>query len=166
MSVKRLTRISVLAGILYIAQVSLSVIPNVELVSPLILVFSLVFKKDALISIMIFVILEGLFWGFGLWWFSYLYVWPILYFMIVIISKYNVSNDFIVWAIVLGLYGFGFGFLFAIVYLPLSLNAMISYWIAGLSFDLIHGISNFLVTLIIVPRLYQVLILLKERYKF
>lgn len=149
MKTKQLVQIALLASLLYIAQVAFSFLPNIELVSLLILIYSIVFPHLALYAIYIFVLLEGIQWGFGLWWWSYLYVWPILYFVIKILKKYIQEDDRISWSIVLGFYGLIFGMLFAIVYIPVSFHYALTYWISGLSFDVLHAIGNFIVCVLL-----------------
>ena len=78
MKTKELVRDAFLAAILLVLQVSLSWLPNVELVSLLLILYTLVFRRHVWFILYVFVILEGLIYGFGLWWFSYLYVWAIL----------------------------------------------------------------------------------------
>lgn len=163
MKVQKLARISLMGSLLYVSQVSLSFIGNVELVSPLLLVMTLSFKKEALYASFVFVLLEGLFWGFGLWWFSYLYAWPLLYFVIMFFSKFNKDNDFVGWAVLLGFYGLLFGGLFALVYLPFSPNFALIFWINGFIFDVVHAISNFVITLIICKPLYLIIEKIKKQ---
>lgn len=163
MEVKKLVRISLFGSLMFMAQIGLNFIPNVELVSLFILVITLVFDKEGLYASLVFVILEGVQWGFGLWWFSYLYIWPLLYYVIVLIKKFNQNNDFIVWATVLGFFGIAFGFICSLVYLPISLNYAIAYWLAGLFFDIVHGISNFILVLLLGKPLYKMMRQIKYR---
>lgn len=71
---------AVMAGILLIGQVVMSGLPNIEPVSLLVIQFTLFRPKLARWAIAVFVILEGVLYGFGIWWFSYLYIWYILHF--------------------------------------------------------------------------------------
>ena len=71
MKTKELVRDAFLAAILLVLQVSLSWLPNVELVSLLLILYTLVFRRHVWFILYVFVILEGLIYGFGLWWFSY-----------------------------------------------------------------------------------------------
>lgn len=165
MNTKKLVRIAMFAAMLFVGQVGLSFIPNVEVVSLLILCITLVFEKEGLYASFVFVLLEGVQWGFGLWWFSYLYVWPILYFIIIGCKKINPQNDFVIWAIILGFYGLTFGGLFALAYIPVSINYAITYWIAGLTFDVIHAVSNVIVTLLLAKPTYLLLLKIKQTIK-
>ena len=74
-SVKELILFGVLAAILTISQVSLSFIPNVENVSLLITLYSLIYEKKSMYIVVIFVMMMGLIYGFGTWWFGYLIIW-------------------------------------------------------------------------------------------
>lgn len=69
MKTKELVRDAFLAAILLVLQVSLSWLPNVELVSLLLILYTLVFRRHVWFILYVFVILEGLIYGFGLWWF-------------------------------------------------------------------------------------------------
>ena len=61
-----------------VAKNALAFIPNVELVSLLVILFTLYFGKKILFVIPAFILLEGCIYGFGLWWIMYLYTWPLL----------------------------------------------------------------------------------------
>ena len=105
---------ALLGAILLAVQVALAPLPNIELVSLLCLVYTLVYGKRALLSIYTFVLLEGLVYGFGLWWVMYLYVWAILWGIVMLLRR---NRSVILWCLVLGLYGLFFGALCAIPYL-------------------------------------------------
>ena len=66
MKTKELVRDAFLAAILLVLQVSLSWLPNVELVSLLLILYTLVFRRHVWFILYVFVILEGLIYGFGL----------------------------------------------------------------------------------------------------
>lgn len=165
MKTKQLVQTAILGLILYISQVVFSFIPNVEFVSLLILMYAIALPKLSLSAIFVFILLEGLQWGFGLWWWSYLYVWPILYMMVKFLKKYIKQDDVLSWSIVLGFYGLIFGSLFSIVYIPVSLSYAITYWISGLIFDVIHCISNFVLCLLLFKPILNILLRIKETFK-
>lgn len=75
MSTKKITRIALFSAILFASQVALAVLPNVEVVSFLIILFTLLYGKEMYFTVTVFTMLEGLMYGFGMWWWSYLYVW-------------------------------------------------------------------------------------------
>lgn len=150
-----ITMIALLSAILLVIQVALGFLPNIELVSLLILLYTLIFGWKTLYMIYIFVFLEGLIYGFGIWWMNYLYVWTVL-FSLGMIFKKNTSKVF--WSILLGLYGLCFGALCSIPYFIVGGFALgFSYWIGGIPFDLIHGFANLVITLVLFQPLYRVI---------
>ena len=71
--------LSGLFGALLLAvQVVLAPLPNVELVSLLVALYAIEFPRQIPGALAVFVLLEGLIYGFGIWWVMYLYVWPLL----------------------------------------------------------------------------------------
>ena len=136
---------ALLGAILLAVQVALAPLPNIELVSLLCLVYTLVYGKKALLSIYTFVLLEGLVYGFGLWWVMYLYVWAILWGIVMLLRR---NRSVILWCLVLGLYGLFFGALCAIPYLFAGgVGAALSWWISGIPWDLAHCAGNFVIAL-------------------
>ena len=149
--------LGLMTAILLVAQVGMSFLPNIELVSLLIIVYTLVFRKKVLFIIYTFVLLEGLIYGFGTWWISYLYVWTVLAGVTWLLRDMESPLG---WAIVNAAFGLLFGALTAIVNLFISgIGGMVSYWIAGIPFDLLHCAGNFATALV----LYKPLMLLLRR---
>ncbi len=160
MSIYKLTRIALLSAILYVSKVALEFLPNVELVSLLVILYTLVFGKETFLTVTVFNLFELIQWGFGTWWFSYLYVWPLLC-LITLILKKLIKEEILVWAIVSGCFGLIFGSLFAIVYIPINLSYALTYWISGLPWDVWHGVCNFILMLVLGKPLYLLLIRMK-----
>ena len=146
MNTKDIVLIGLLAALLKSAQAILSFLPNIEIVSLLILIFAIRLgaKKTVYITVL-FSTLNILIWGFNLATIGYFFVWS-GYAVVCALLKNLLKNDMNV-AIFLGIYGFIFGALFALIYLPIGYSYAISYWINGLIFDLVHGVSNFIVGL-------------------
>lgn len=160
MSIYKLTRIALLSAILYVSKVALEFLPNVELVSLLVILYTLVFGKETFLTVTVFNLFELIQWGFGTWWFSYLYVWPLLCLITLILNKL-IKEEILVWAIVSGCFGLIFGSLFAIVYIPINLSYALTYWISGLPWDVWHGVCNFILMLVLGKPLYLLLIRMK-----
>ena len=156
MAIKKITRIALLSAILYVSKVVLEFLPNVELVSFLVVIYTLVFGRETLLVITVFNLFEFIQWGFGIWWVSYLYVWPILC-LIVLLLKRMVKEEFLVWGIVSGGFGLAFGGLFALAYLPVDPSYALAYWISGLPWDVWHGVWNFVLVIVLGKPLYRVL---------
>ncbi len=157
MGVKRLVRIAMLGAALYVAQLALAVLPNVELVSLLIVIFTLLFKRDAIYVCLVYVMFTGFQWGFGLWWATYLFVWPL--FAIVVNRLAGViGENWQAWSFVLGVFGLAFGALFAIPYIfVISPKYALTYWIAGIPWDITHCVANFVLATVLGKRLHTIL---------
>ncbi|MGF7018460.1 energy-coupling factor transport system substrate-specific component [Lachnospiraceae bacterium PF1-21] len=159
LSVIKLVISALLAALLFTVQVALGFLPNIELVSLLIIIFTLVFGRMTLYVIYAFALLEGLMYGFGLWWVMYLYVWTILYLIVFLFRK---NDSVIIWAIISGFFGLSFGALCAIPYaIAGGIGAGLAWWSAGLMFDILHAVGNVVVTLVLFKPLYYVMEKLK-----
>lgn len=133
----------VFAAVLLVVQVALAVLPNIELVSLLVIVYTLVFGKKTIPIIYAFALLEGIIYGFGIWWVMYLYVWTILYFIVRVFRK---NENSIFWAVVGGFYGLSYGMLCSLPYaIAGGAGAGIAWWIRGIPYDILHGAGNFIV---------------------
>lgn len=151
-----------LAALLFVSQVSLAWIANVELVSLLLILYALVFRKHVWFILYVFVVLEGLFYGFGPWWFSYLYVWALLILAGFLFWKNKTPRPFGI-ALLSGTFGMLFGLFCAIPYLFAGgPGAALAWWTAGIPFDIVHGAGNFFLALILFQPLYRLLTALKH----
>jgi energy-coupling factor transport system substrate-specific component len=142
--------LALLSAMLFLAQLSLWALPNVELVTLLLMSIAISFSfKDGVLVVLLFTLLEGLYWGFADWTLGYLWIWSLLVILTQItkpVTKFKASRM----AILGGLFGLAFGFLFAIQHALLyGLNMGISYWIMGIGFDLIHGFANYTLILLL-----------------
>ena len=116
---------------------------------------TVVYRKKALYPIYIFVLLTGLLNGFSAWWVPYTYIWTVLWAVTMLLPKRMPSNVRpLVYMIVCALHGFCYGLLYApaqAILFGLSFEGMVSWIVAGLPFDLIHGVSNFFCGMLIMP---------------
>ena len=144
-----------LAAILLIGQVGMAFLPNIEPVSTLIILYTLTHKKYTFYIIYVFVLLEGILYGFGIWWISYLYIWSILALIVLALQKIDSA---LIWAVISGAFGLSFGALTAIPYLISGgFGAAFAYWTNGIPYDILHCCGNFVLTLILYKPLLPVL---------
>ena len=107
--------------------------------------------------------LEAFVWGFGLWWLCYWYLWPLLAIPAVLLRK---NRSAFLWAVLAAIHGLTFGAFCSIPYLFIGgWELALSYWVSGLSFDLIHCGGNFVLTLTLFKPLYRVMDKLMEMHK-
>ena len=157
-TVRKLVLLALFAASALDLQVSLSFLPNVELVTLWFLLLGCVLTfKESLVVVFVFSILEALVWGFGDWVVAYLWIWS-LWIFIVQIAKSIIKDKANLWALLGALYGFAFGFLFSIQHALLyGFNMGVIYWIRGISFDIIHAFSNYSLILILYKPLSNLL---------
>ena len=128
-----------LTGLLFACQVALAFLPNIELVTLLIILYTQLYRKKAFFIIYAFVLLEGLAYGFGLWWFNYLYVWSLLACLVLLVR----STARGVWCLLSGAYGLAFGALCALPYFVTGgVGGGVAYWVMGIPYDLAHCAGN------------------------
>jgi energy-coupling factor transport system substrate-specific component len=145
---KDITLISILSLITFVGQIALAALPNIEVVSFLLIVYTLQlgFKRAAAVSI-VFTVLQVIYWGFGIWTFGYFFIWPLL---TVLTALYNnKKRTALQWSIFSGLFGLSFGLLFALYSGPLFGVNIFVYWLNGIWFDVAHMIGNFFVMLLL-----------------
>lgn len=132
--------LSILGALTMGAQVVMAPLPNIEPVTLLLMCCALVYGRRALYPCYVFVFLEGLIYGFGLWFFNYLYIWAVLVGIVLIFRK---NTSFVFWTAIAAGYGLAFGALCAIPYFFIGGWEMgFSYWISGIPFDLLHCAGN------------------------
>lgn len=152
---------AMMGTLLVVSKGALAFLPNVELVSLLTILFTLVFGKRAVGALAVFLLLEGVLHGFGTWWVMYLYVWPLLALLTWLFRWMKHAWQ---WAIFSGLYGLAFGTLCSLFYLPVGgLKMVIAWIISGLPFDLVHAGGNFLLALLLYHPLRKALDQLEKR---
>ena len=153
MNLRKMILLALISAIMFATQVALAAVPNVHLVAVFVILAALLFGWSSLISVYIFVILEGLVYGFTMWFVNYLYVWTILAVIAILLRN---NHSVIFWTAVSGIFGLSFGALCAIPYFFIGGWSMaFSYWIAGIPFDLIHCVSNAVLTFVLLMPLYK-----------
>ena len=152
---------ALLAAVLLAAQVSLAFLPNIELVTLLLLCYTAVFPlRQVLGAVAVFDLLEGLLYGFGLWWVMYLYTWPLWMLLARLLRR---TSSLLVRAVAAGGFGLCFGALCSLPYLAFGPGAALASWVAGIPFDIAHCAGNFLTALLLYKPLVRGLSLLPRR---
>lgn len=145
--VRRLVLSALMGALLVVGKQAMSGLPNIEPVSFLIILYTLELPRETPGAITVFLLLQGVLYGFGLWWAMYLYVWYLLALAAWLLRR---CDHALVWACVSGLYGLCFGGLCAAVYLVAKTPAFaLSWWLSGLPYDALHGVGNFIVMLLL-----------------
>lgn len=140
---------------MYASKIIMEAAPNIHLLGVFTIAITVVYQKKALYPIYTYVLLNGVLGGFAAWWIPYLYLWTILWAVTMLLPQ-NMPKAVkpIVYMVVNACHGFLFGTLYApvqAILFGLDFERMIAWIIAGLPFDLIHGVSNFFCGILIVP---------------
>ena len=147
LTARDITIMALMVAIIEVSKVALAQIPNVELTSFWVIMFTLYFGTRIFYVIPVFILIEGMMYGFNLWWIMYLYAWAMLALVVLLLRKMNTAWD---WSFVSGMFGLLFGFLCAIPYIFTSgFAGAVAWWIAGIPWDLVHGMANFVIMLVL-----------------
>lgn len=153
-----------LGGAMFAAKMAMAPWPNIEPVSLLVMLYAVCFGWQGLYAVCLYVLLEFALWGVGLWSACYLYVWPVLFCLARLLRRMGSPFG---WAALSGCFGLLFGALCALVYWPVGGWAFaLSWWVSGLPWDLVHGVGNFVIALVLFRPLRHLLTRLSRRYGF
>ena len=106
LSVRELCILAFFAALMISVKTVLASIPNVNLNALLIILVTVCFGWRALYTVGVYILLEGLIFGFSIWWFSYFYIWPLL---VVLVMLFRRNESALMWAVLAGIYGLLFG---------------------------------------------------------
>ena len=140
---------------MYASKVLMELLPNVHLLGVFTIALTVVYRKKALYPIYTFVMITGLFAGFATWWVPYLYLWTVLWGAAMLLPQ-NMPKRVqpIVYMLLCAAHGFLYGTLYApaqALFFGLSFEGTVAWIVAGLPWDFVHGVSNFVAGLLIVP---------------
>ena len=152
---RELTEMSVLAALTFAGKVAMASLPNIEPVSLMIMLMTVIYGRKALYPIYVYVMLEMLVYGFNLWNLVYLYIWLFLAVTGTLLLCIRETS---------GAFGLLFGLLCIPVYAAVGgWHMVFSTWISGIPYDLVHGVSNFLIALVAFVPLRDLLEKLRAR---
>lgn len=144
---------AMMAVLLEVGKIALDWAANIEIVSFLLIIFTLYFGWKVIPPVLIFATIECLRFGFGPWTVTYYYVWGILVAAVLLTKKFGRSlkkGSVLFYSILSGLFGLLFGGFCSLYTLVLGgFKVMIAWWISGIVFDLIHCAGNFVICLVL-----------------
>ncbi len=151
LQIRDLALYGLLIAVMEIAKHSLDFLPNVELITLITILYSLHLGRRTVLLTTAFTLIEIFFWGVHTWVVMYLYVWPLLCFLTLRMRGLHRDRLANVWfAVLAGFFGLFFGALCSLVYLVIGgPQTALSWWIAGIPYDLVHAGSNFVICLIL-----------------
>ena len=155
-SVREIALFGVLGALTFAAKLVMSGLPNIEPVSLMVMLFAVTFGKKAIYPIYVYVAMEILVYGINLWNIYYLYVWLVL-----AVAAYLMrGNDQpLVWAILSAVFGLSFGALCGItdIFILGGIAPAVAKWTSGVLFDVVHGVANFVIALLLFKPMRQLM---------
>lgn len=144
-----------LGALMYCSKVLMEWAPNIHFLGMFTMVYTIVYRKKALIPIYIYVLINGFFSGFALWWMPYLYIWAVLWGATMLLPQ-SISGRkaYMIYPVICGLHGLLFGTLYApaqALFFGLDFKQTLAWIAAGLPWDALHGAGNFAAGFLIVP---------------
>ena len=146
---------AMLGTLMFCSKIIMELLPNIHLLGMFTMVFTVVYRKKALIPIYIFVFITGLYGGFAFWWIPYLYIWTVLWGITMLIPQELSPRCLcVVYPLICCLHGFLYGTLYApaqALLFGLNFEQTVAWIISGFPFDIIHGISNLFTGMLVLP---------------
>lgn len=155
LKIKDIAVFAILGALMCVSDLVMDSLPNIHIIAPFIVATTVVYGWKAIFPIYVYVFGIGIMSGFGFWWIPYLYVWTVLWGIVMLLPK-NMKPQIapIVYIGVCALHGF----LFGVIYSPsqallfgFDFKQTLAWIAAGIPFDIIHGVSNFVCGILICP---------------
>ena len=163
LTLREVVLFGILGALTFAAQVVMAGLPNIEPVSLMVMVCAAVFGWKCLYPVYVFVVMEILYHGLGIWNINYLYIWTILAVAAMLLRNINHSLG---WALLSGLFGLAFGALCGIVDVFIGgLGYAAAKWASGIPFDIAHCAGNFTIALVLFVPLRNLMEKLWDRMK-
>ncbi len=171
LAIKDITLIGMMVAVIEVCKVSLAWAPNIELTTFWLIMFTLFFGKKIAFVVPVFILIEGTMYGIHLWWIMYLYAWPLLVLVTWIFRK---QESVWFWCILSSVFGLSFGFLCSFPYVAIGavdggfingLYAGFTWWVAGIPWDIVHGVANFVLMLVLYSPVKSIMKLVKQIYE-
>ena len=165
-----ITTLAMMGALIFAVKFALAGIPNIQLNAPLMILTTLFFGWKALCTVAIYVLLEGLVFGFHVYWVSYVFIWPLLVVMVMFLRRFELfqgEKAALPWAVAAAFWGLLFGPLMYIPYFCImgGWKGYFAMWIAGIPFDLTHAAGNFVFTLVLYWPLHKLLTTLTNKHR-
>ncbi len=155
LSIAEMVIFAMLGAVMFATTYVMQSLPNIHLLGLFIVTFTVVYRWRAIYPIYVFVFLYGLYFGFTPSWIPYLYIWTVLWGVVMLLPK-NMPPAVaaVVYTMVSGLHGFGFGILYApaqALLFGLDFEQTVAWVIVGFPYDIPHGIGNLCSGVLILP---------------
>lgn len=163
MDTKKLTRLASLCAICVITRISLNIIPNVQILSDIILILAIDDRLDeSLIVNAVTMIITSFYLGFGYWVAFQVVDFAILaIFNYLIFNKIRLKTSKLNKTIFLGLSGFIYGFIITLMQVLLvspGKKTFLALYAGSIPFDINHMLGNIAIYLVLISQLEEYII--------
>lgn len=155
LSLKEMLVFSLLGTVMFLGKIIMEFAPNVHPLALLVVAYTSVYRTKALIPLYLFVLMEGLYAGFSLWWVPYLYLWLLLWGAVMLLP--SSLPDRMRVPVLMGICGLH-GLLYGTLYAPfqalafgMSFQGMLAWIVSGFPWDCIHAAGNVVLGSLAVP---------------
>ena len=147
LTVLEMVLFAILGAMTFAAKYVMSFLPNIEPVSLMVMLFAVVFGWKWVYPVYLYVTMEILFYGLGLWNINYFYIWAVLGVSAWILKDLRHP---LAWAMLSGAFGLLFGALCGIVDVFIGgFGYAVTKWVSGIPFDIMHCAGNFVMALLL-----------------
>ena len=163
LTVQEMVLFAILGAMTFAAKYVMSFLPNIEPVSLMVMLFAVVFGWKWVYPVYLYVTMEILFYGLGLWNINYFYIWAVLGVSAWILKDLRHP---LAWAMLSGAFGLLFGALCGIVDVFIGgFGYAVTKWVSGIPFDIMHCAGNFVMALLLFCPLRKLLEAQYEKMK-
>ncbi|MBP5661471.1 MAG: hypothetical protein J6X08_09115 [Lachnospiraceae bacterium] len=142
-------------ALMFTSKQLLEFLPNVHMLGMFTMLFAIVYRKKGIIPVIVFILLEGAYTGFGVWWIPYWYLWPLLWAVALLLPRKMPAKIAVpVYMVVCALHGLCYGTLYApfqAIAFGLSFKGTLAWIAAGFPWDCVHAAGNFCMGALIYP---------------
>lgn len=155
LSIREMVIFAFLGALMFISKQLMEFIPNVHMLGMLTMLYTVVYRRKALIPIYVFVLLEGAYAGFAMWWVPYLYLWTVLWGVTMLLPR-NMSPKVatVVYMLVCAMHGMCYGTLYApfqALWMGFNFKTTMAWIASGLVWDAVHAAGNLVMGSMILP---------------
>jgi len=145
---RQVALLACMVALLHVGKQALNFLPNIEVVTLLLIVYTLGFGwKRSLMVTLAFIALEMTVWAIHLWIIMYLYIWP---FLIFLVHQFRRNDSVVFWALFSAAFGLFFGMMASLPYIVTSgFATAVAWWVSGIPYDLLHAAGNFALCLVL-----------------
>ena len=158
---------SMFGAMMFCSKFIMEGLPNIHPLAMFVILLTVVYRSRALVPVYIYVILDGLRWGFGMAWLPYVYIWLPLWGAAMLLPRSAPGwVKMICYPTIALLHGLAFGIMYApaqSVLFGLNFEQTVAWVIAGFPYDVLHGVGNAIMALLILP-LSELLFKLENKY--